>query len=335
MASISTVVVTGASGFIGAHIVRECLERGYTVHACVRKKDDPKNKFLLDLAKDIGKGKIELFSADLITMGAYDEAVKTADAVIHAAAQVDPGVIKDPWKDMVKPSTEGARNILSSVNKFNVKHYVHTSSMAAVGGAKGRPSTEDDWSKVPITESPYQFAKTEAEKLVWKETQGKPYTVSCICPSMVFGPCLAKPHAKASPYVFRQALYGNKQPNQPYSTVDVRDVAKAHVECMLRPEANGKRFILDGDEPSIAVNDIIKKCREMFPEYRFDDAPGPKGWSDKLFGGRQPTRSGTDNTRSKKVLGIKYMPEDQTIRDSVQALVDKKFVPLRPPASKL
>jgi len=334
MPGISVVTVTGASGFIGAHIVRECLERGYTVNACVRNKDDPKNKFLLDMAKDIGKGKIQLFSADLVKMGAYDDAVSNADAVIHAAAQVDPAVVKDPWKDMVEPSTEGARNILSSVNKFNVKHYVHTSSMAAVGGAKGRPSTEDDWSTTTIKEIPYNFAKTEAEKLVWKETAGKPYTVSCINPSMVFGPCLAKPHAKASPYIFRQALFGNKQPNMPYSVVDVRDVATAHVEAMLRPEANGKRFILDGNEPSIAVNDIIEMCRQMYPQYRFDDAPGPKGWNEKLFGGKQPKRSGTDNTRSQKVLGINYMPMDKTVRDSVESIVKNGFVPLRP-SSKL
>eukprot|EP00413_Alexandrium_margalefii_P039383 CAMPEP_0204580458 /NCGR_PEP_ID=MMETSP0661-20131031/44074_1 /ASSEMBLY_ACC=CAM_ASM_000606 /TAXON_ID=109239 /ORGANISM="Alexandrium margalefi, Strain AMGDE01CS-322" /LENGTH=331 /DNA_ID=CAMNT_0051589547 /DNA_START=62 /DNA_END=1056 /DNA_ORIENTATION=+ len=320
MSGISVVTVTGASGFIGAHIVRECLERGYKVNACVRNKADPKNQFLLDMAKDIGKGNIELFSADLLAPGAYDEAVSAADAVIHAAAQVDPGKIKDPMKDMVEPSTEGVRNILSSVDKFKVKHYVHTSSMAAVGGAAGRPSTEDDWSTVTIKEIPYNFAKTEAEKLVWSMTAGKPYTVSCINPSMVFGPCLAKPHAKASPYVFRQALFGNKQPNQPYSVVDVRDVAKAHVEAMLRPEANGKRFILDGDEPSIAVNDLIRKCREFFPQYLFDDAPGPKGWDEKLFG-RVPKRSGTDNTRSKTVLGISYMPMDKVIRDSVEAIV--------------
>merc|ERR1719491_1516863 len=148
--------------------------------------------------------------------------------------------------------------------------------MAAVdlrGSMKsGRKCPEADWSKVTIQESSYEFAKTEAEKLVWQETKGKPYTVSCINPSMVFGPALAKPHAKASPYVFRQALYGNPQPNLPYSVVDVRDVAKAHVEAMLRPEANGKRFILDGDGPSMAVNDILKKCREMFPKYHFEDA---------------------------------------------------------------
>lgn len=339
MGKISVVAVTGASGFIGAHIVRECLERGFTVNACVRNKDDKKNQFLADMAKAIGEGELRLFSADLLAPGAYDEAVASADAVIHAAAQVDPQVVKDPWKDMVEPSTGGVRNILSSVNKAaGVKHYVHTSSMAAMdvrsAMREGKQCSEADWSTMTIGESSYEFAKTEAEKLVWEETKGKPFTVSCINPSMVWGPCLAKPHAKASPFVFRQAMYGNPQPNMPYSIVDVRDVAAAHVEAMLRPEANGKRFVLDGDGPSLAVNEVLQRCRALFPQYQFVDAPGPKEWTREHFGTEKPTESFLDNRRSKEVLGIDYMPLEQTLRDSVQAMVDGGFVPVRP-VSKL
>jgi nucleoside-diphosphate-sugar epimerase len=89
MSDISVVTVTGASGFIGSHIVKACLERGFTVHACVRDKDAPKNAFLTELAGEVGGGgRVVLFSADLTTPGAYDEAVMGADAVIHAAAQV-------------------------------------------------------------------------------------------------------------------------------------------------------------------------------------------------------------------------------------------------------
>merc|ERR1712032_551662 len=96
MSSIKTVAVTGASGFIGAHIVKACLQKGYNVNACVRNKDDPKNKFLLDMPKVVGKGQVKLFSADVMTPGVYDDPLRNADGVIHAAAQVDPSVIKDP-----------------------------------------------------------------------------------------------------------------------------------------------------------------------------------------------------------------------------------------------
>jgi hypothetical protein len=70
------------------------------------------------------------------------------------------------------------------------------------------PST-NDLAYSPI--GPYNYAKTEGERAVWSHVVGKnkPYTVACINPTMVFGACLAKPHAKASPFIFRQALYGN------------------------------------------------------------------------------------------------------------------------------
>ena len=59
--------------------------------------------------------------------------------------QVDPFVVKDPVKDMIEPSTEGVKNILGSVNKNpTIKHFVQTSSMAAVGGAARRVD-ESDW----------------------------------------------------------------------------------------------------------------------------------------------------------------------------------------------
>ncbi len=87
--------------------------------------------------------------------------------------------------------------------------------------------------------------------------------------AQVFGPVLAKAHCKASPYVFRQLMYGNMQMNLPYSIVDVRDVAKAHVEAMIRPEANGQRFILDGNEAPMTVSALAAKCRIFFPEIQF------------------------------------------------------------------
>jgi nucleoside-diphosphate-sugar epimerase len=184
-ADISVVVVTGASGFIGSHIVKACLERGFKVHGCVRNKDDPKNKFLLDMAQGL-PGSIELFSADLVTEGAYDNACRDAQAVIHAAAQVDPTVIQDPWKDMVEPSTRGVANILNSVNRrcSQMVAFVHTSSIASVGFRENKVVTEADWSTVSIEESPYAFAKRKGEETMWEMTNGRSYRVSAINPTM-------------------------------------------------------------------------------------------------------------------------------------------------------
>merc|ERR1719401_1159207 len=93
---------------------------------------------------------------------------------------------------------------------------------------------------------------------------------------MVFGRCLSKPHAKASPFIFRQALYGNDYPNNGMSIVDVRDVAIAHVEAMVRPEANGKRFILDGDGDNTTASAVIEEARRLFPQYMWEETTRPR-----------------------------------------------------------
>jgi len=214
--------------------------------------------------------------------------------------------------------TRGVANILSSVDKSGkIVSFVQTSSIASVGFVPGRQVTESDWSTYTIEDNPYAFAKRKGEEAVWEMTKGKSYRVAAINPTMVFGPVLAKAHCKASPFVFRQALLGNPQPNNPYSVVDVRNVAQAHVEALLRPEANGKRFILDGAEAPMLVTEIITTCRKMFPTLHFGGME-----NDKTPSGPKMQQSATDNTLSQKILGIQFISAEQTIRESVASMID-------------
>ena len=64
------------------------------------------------------------------------------------------------------------------------------------------------------------------------------------------------------------------------------------------------------------------------------DAPGPKGWDEALFGARQPSRSPTDNSRSRSVLGIDYIAAEHTIRDTVASIIHNGFVPITPAAGR-
>lgn len=85
--STATVCVTGASGFLGLQLVKQLLERGYTVHATVR---DPSNagktKPLRNLAVKISKGVLKLFKADLLVPNAFDEAIENCVCVFHTAS---------------------------------------------------------------------------------------------------------------------------------------------------------------------------------------------------------------------------------------------------------
>ena len=110
------VCVTGASGFIGSHIVEHLLERGHAVRATVR---DPENRekvaHLLDMAER-HPGTLELHRGDLLEAGSFDAALDGAAALVHTAA-VARFTARDPQREIVDPSIEGVNNVLSSVRK--------------------------------------------------------------------------------------------------------------------------------------------------------------------------------------------------------------------------
>lgn len=99
------VAVTGASGFIGSHVVRELLDHGYTVHACVRdssRKD--KVDFLRALAPAENPSALVLFEADLTeaVRGSYDKAFAGTQCVFHVAADLG----TDPSYGPVTPHSQ-------------------------------------------------------------------------------------------------------------------------------------------------------------------------------------------------------------------------------------
>ena len=103
MKTIKPVCITGASGFIAAHIVRELLEQGYRVRGTVRKT--PANyPFLLSLPG--AAERLELVQADLLAAGTYDRAVEGCDYVMHTASPYEINV-KNPQTDLVDPAVNG------------------------------------------------------------------------------------------------------------------------------------------------------------------------------------------------------------------------------------
>ena len=111
----SIVAVTGASGFIGSHIVQALLTEGYHVRACVRdgSPSSEKNQMLLRLATG-QPGSITLVKGELDVVGSYDEAFAGCAAVVHSAAVVDIEQVEDPYGTIVKPAVDGTRNVLAS-----------------------------------------------------------------------------------------------------------------------------------------------------------------------------------------------------------------------------
>jgi nucleoside-diphosphate-sugar epimerase len=125
-----TALVTGASGYIGLHVVNSLLDAGWTVHATVRSLLDEKKVLPLRTLANQQPYKLRLFEADLLKEGSFLEPMQGCSVVFHVASPfLVPEKVKSAEKDLVRPAVEGTRSVLDSVNKTDsVKRVVLTSS---------------------------------------------------------------------------------------------------------------------------------------------------------------------------------------------------------------
>jgi len=318
-------------------VCRALASEGYTVRACVRNPgDDVKTSHLKAMT---GKGKLELWSGDLMEPGSYDSSFKGSDAVVHCAARVH----EQATQDMIASHLEGTKHVLESAKKAGtVKRFVQTSSVAAimdpVRACSGEKTefTEEDWADNATLEvgAFYAIGKRDAERMVMQfaKEEGVSFDVVCINPGLVIGECLCKAHTKASPVFIRELLYGNPQPQVFFPWVDATEVAAAHHRALTRPEAAGQRFIVVGDSssrPELAAS----KLRELYPTYKVEnlDLPWWKrllmpilAWSydAKTVQGEMRMK----NDKSKSVLGLQYTPLEESLKRTVDSMVTPGWV---------
>ncbi len=232
-----TVLVTGATGFIGAHVVMELLSRGIAVRAMMRD---------VELAEMFPKSDLlEVVQADLFDIDSLRTAVQGCDDVIHCAAALYVSA-RDIQKEVVDPSIIGTENLCSVMQ--NVKRIIHTSSVAAIRPTKyqnGQVLSDEDWcDDATVSTNGYGLAKAEAEKRIRAWAEEKDIRLITIHPSVVFGPLLHKRHAEGSMSYLKHFVQG-----PPFvldihiNFVDVRDVAIAHVNA-LELGRDRRRYIL-------------------------------------------------------------------------------------------
>lgn len=199
----STILITGASGFIGSHVVQEALNAGYKVVGTARSEEKAQNtKKIFNNNSNYSTAIVKDFQHE----GAFDEAVQGVDSVIHVAS--DTTFDSDP-NNVVKPTVAGVLSILRSAAKSpSVKRFVLTSSSAAVllpHPGKEVSVTADDWNQeaLDLAWAPppynsdrafavYAASKTEGEKALWKFVkEEKPqFVVNTVLPNYNMGKVL-------------------------------------------------------------------------------------------------------------------------------------------------
>ncbi|KAH9366324.1 hypothetical protein HPB48_006224 [Haemaphysalis longicornis] len=316
--SSGVVLVTGASGFIAIHVVRALLKQGFRVRGTVRDaKNDRKTEPLRTCCPE-ARHPVELVEADLLDDAGWAEAVDGCQFVAH-----------------------GTRRVLKFASEAGtVKRVVVTSSLLAVHGEVDTPAErefdEDDWTDVEFKGvDAYTKSKVLAEKAAWEFVDTLPaekrFELATINPGLVFGPPLHGTYGTSLEVIKR--LLDKSTPLVPRVNVfvcDVRDVAKAHVQALIVPEAAGKRHIIYSG--NAWLKDIAMILREELSGQGYCitslTAPDIGVWlagcvdkSAKMLYPRVGKVYKFSNRRMREVLGVEPRPIRDTVLDTAHGLI--------------
>lgn len=267
-----SVLVTGGTGFVGAHIILQLLQKGYNVKTTLRSIRSKEK--VIDTLKSNGIttfDNLEFAEADLSEDDNWDEAMKGCDYVLSVASPVFMTIPIDE-NEAIRPAVEGIVRILKAARNASVKRVVMTSNFGAVGLSNKNPNTattEADWTD-PNEKglSAYEKSKLLAERAAWDfiKKEGGDLEFATINPVAILGPSLSA-HISGSFGLLTYLLDGSMKaiPNIPLNVIDVRDVADLHIRAMTNPNANGQRFIASADG-KISMPEIAALLRNKYPD---------------------------------------------------------------------
>ena len=155
------ILVTGGTGFLGAYIIKNLVEKNFPVKAIRRSAKIP-----FFIPQNIFE-KVEWVEGDILDVVSLDEAMKGVDSIIHSAAIVS--FTKKNRKEMYKVNVEGTENVVNLALENKIRRIIHISSVAALGRT-GKTATVDEeksWEE-NSNNTHYAISKHHAEMHVWR-----------------------------------------------------------------------------------------------------------------------------------------------------------------------
>lgn len=256
------ILLTGATGFLGAHVCASLLEKGYKVRACKRKSSSLKEfeqilEWRLGVNWKQKSTQLEWVEADILDYDSLLDAMPGADAVFHVAA------IVTFWEkrrdELYQVNVEGTANVVNACLVSKIPWLLHTSSIAAIGRDSKLPAISEDneWTDSP-NNSQYAISKHLAEMEVWRGRE-EGLKASMVNPGVILG---EGDWTKGSCRFLKKIIDG-----LPYYTnaqngyVDVIDVAEALI-ALYEKKIDGERFILVSE--NMQAKDLISLGANIF-----------------------------------------------------------------------
>ncbi len=338
--TVRTICVTGASGYIGSHIVRLLLSEGQRVLGAVR---EPENGAKMAHLRALpGAERLTLLKADVLDPSVWDGVLAEADSVIHCVAVVSFGA-KDPQKEIVDIAVKGTRNVLSAAARSpRTQSVVHLSSIAALVSYQLAPDyqfSSKDWcNDATLATNPYGLAKTLSEQLA-REMEVKsasdpelsPFQLAVVAPGYVLGPLLAKAHVRSSPAIVRDML-SRAYPGCPdlnFNVVDVRDVAQACVSLSEAPGIGQRLVMVNG---RLWWREMAATLARRFPAAKVVTRGLPRWllYANALFQTRVSLAFLKQNLGREllildglqEALGLRYIPLEETLHATATSLFE-------------
>ena len=336
-----TVLVTGAAGYVGSHVVNRLLGRGYAVRAAVR--SERRLQAVMDTVASAGLDPhdVDFAVVDLAADDGWPAAVAGTRYVMHIASPF-PAESPDDDDDIIIPAHQGTLRVLRHARDGGCEKVVFTSSFAAVGySSKGSEQwSEDDWTDPDDDNTAYVRSKAIAERAAWDFVirEGGSLRLTTLVPVGIFGPTLG-PHLSTSVRFIQSMLTGQLEHLVPqyFGVVDVRDVATAHLQAMTNDNASDERFLLAADGPPQSFHGIAAILRERL------GAAGAQVPTEELSEGEVRQLADTvpalrealthlgkrpqiSNAKAKSILGWTPRPVTETIYDTARSLIDRGLV---------
>ncbi len=321
------VMVTGATGYVGAHSVKALLGAGHRVRLLVR--DAAKAKAVLG-ALGIAR-KLDCVSGDMTDEAAVLDALAGCQAVLHCAAVVSTDRRRED--EMLHANPRGAEFVVGHAARLGLDPIVYVSSVAALLD----PGLDRLSPYLPLgtLDSGYARSKATAEAYVRKwQSQGAPIVITY--PGSVTGPAAGAVLGEATHGIAAQVKLGSLMSHDAaWSLIDARDLGAIHANLMVRG-MGPRRFMCGGhylrmDEMARHLQHLIGRGFPVLPLSgallrglgRVSDAIARVVAHDSVFTEEAmicfTQHPPTDDRATLRELGIRYRPIEHTLRDAILA----------------
>ena len=317
------VLVTGGTGFVGAHAVAALRDRGHQMRLLVRSPDR-----IGKALGPLGVGDVEHAVGDITDPASVESAAQGCDAVLHAAAVYS--LDRRDARKMEETNVRGTEIVLGTAARMGLDPVVHVSSVVALFPPNGDTLTPDSPVKHP--EGVYARSKADSERIA-RGLQERGVPVTIVYPGGVWGP--HDPYYGEVPKLAASILRGRMSmvPVGGVTVVDVRDLGRVFAGAMERGRGP-RRYLAAGE--TVSLVDLVRRVGEitgrplkaralpaglLLAVGRINDLVQrvlpfrlPAGFEGIYLAAQNPR---CDNSRTWSDLGIAPRPVPETIRDTL------------------